>query len=350
MCFQAKLKEKKHKKEKKDKEKKDKERKKDKEKKEKDGNDEKHRDKKDRKGKDKSKKEKNRDKKKEKEDRGKEKEKSSISQDSTLAGKLLEGSGEKLHPEGHGEDRSSFPNEGKCSGLFHGQNGGKPPQNSLPFQQDEESKFVLELDRRIREEKGRGSQLPERVAFENKNNEEIAARSAIRNSSGVLAEENGDCENRRVDRKMDPQGLAHAFSGNTEVQNFMAIAKSKVEGIPRPVDEQNGWRLEDREKYKETGGIKQGDKKKDKAKESHRKEKDSEKEKKKNEKKKLNAENKKREQDQSKDDGGNDLGSFSSHKNADMLKESNSNAVNEGNIRKRKDVGSNGFLHGEYYF
>ncbi|KAL0403648.1 UNVERIFIED_CONTAM: hypothetical protein Sradi_2005600 [Sesamum radiatum] len=109
---EAKRKEKKHKKDKKDKE-----RKKDKEKKEKDGSDEKHRDKKDRKGKRKDKKEKHRDK-KDKEDRGKEKEKSSISEESTVAGELEAKSGGKLHQKGQSKDRSSSLDEGKCSALF----------------------------------------------------------------------------------------------------------------------------------------------------------------------------------------------------------------------------------------
>ncbi|KAI3470029.1 hypothetical protein Pfo_026692 [Paulownia fortunei] len=333
---EAKRKEKKHKKEKKDKESK-----KDKEKKEKDGSDEKHRDKKDRKGKHKDKKEKHRDKKKDKEDRGKDKEKSSISEESTVAGKLEEKSEGKLHPKGHSKDRSNFLNEGKCSTLLQAQNGGKPSESSLPSQGNEESKFVQELDRRIRDEKDRGSQLPERVAVVDKRDQEMAARAAIRNSSGVLAEEKGDNKNKIVDRKKDPQGLRNEFSGNTMVQNFTLMAKSKVEGIPRPVDEQNGRRLEDKEKHKETSGVKRGDMQKDRDKESHGKEKDKEKEMKKDDKVKLKTDNKKSEQDKLKDDGRNDTG----NKSTDLFKDANSNAVNEGNIRKRKDVGTNGFLH-----
>ncbi|KAL7105870.1 hypothetical protein ACP275_07G073400 [Erythranthe tilingii] len=305
---EAKRKEKKHKKEKKDKE-----RSKDKSKKEKDGGDEKHRDKKDRKGKDKdkSKKEKNKDKKKEKEDHGKDKEKSSISEESTVAAE----SQPKLNPEGHHiKDRSSFSNEGEFSGLlFQGQKRG-----------NEESKFVLELDRRIREEKGQGSQLPERLTFEDKKDQE-----------------NGDNKNKRVDRKIDPFELRNEFSENTNVQNLIPTPKNKVEGIPKPAVEQNGYRLEDNEKYKEIGGgIKQVETKKDRDKESREKRKDGEKEKKKSEKSKRKKEEKKGELDKLKDDG------FTANKSVDLLKESNSNAVvNDGNIKKRKDMGANGFLH-----
>ncbi|KAK6161700.1 hypothetical protein DH2020_005081 [Rehmannia glutinosa] len=324
----AKRKEKKHKKEKKDKD-----RKKDKEKKEKDGSDEKHKDKKDRKEKHKDKKEKHRDKKKDKEDRGKDKEKSSISEESTVAGNEKISEGKLLHPKGHIKDKSSFPNEGKCSALLQGQNGGKPSQSSLPSQENEESKFVQELDRRIRDENSRGGQLPERVAVEDKSDQEMATRSAVRNSSGVLAEEKvdknkkvdrkmdfqgGDNQNKRVDKKMDPQGLKNELSGNTMVQNLTPIAKSKVEGIPRPGQA------------------------KDRSKESHGKDKHKEK---KDDKVKLKTENKKSEQDKLKDDGRNDLGGFAGNKSTDMLKNAISNVVNEGNIRKRKDMGTNGFLH-----
>ncbi|KAK4435838.1 hypothetical protein Salat_0747400 [Sesamum alatum] len=337
---EAKRKEKKHKKDKKDKE-----RKKDKEKKEKDGSDEKHRDKKDRKGKRKDKKEKHRDK-KDKEDRGKEKEKSSISEESTVAGALEAKSGGKLHQKGQSKDRSSSLDEGKCSVLFHGQNGGKPLQSSLPSHGNEESKFVQELDRRIRDdEKGRGSQLPERVAVVDKRDQEMAARAAVRNSSRVLAEEKGDNQIKRIDKKLDPHVVRNEFTGNMMVQKLNPMGRNKVEAIPRPVDEQNGRRSEDKQKSKETGNIKWADKQKDKDKESHGKEKDMEKEKIKEEKTKLKIENKKSEQDKLKDDGRSDRGGSSSNMSTDFSKNANSDAVNEGSIRKRKDMGANGFLH-----
>ncbi|GFQ04284.1 hypothetical protein PHJA_002572300 [Phtheirospermum japonicum] len=310
---EAKSKEKKHKKEKKDKE-----RKKDKEK-EKDGSAEKHRDKKDRKEKEKhkDKKEKHRDKKDNKEDRGKDKEKSSISEESSVS-RNAEISEPKLYPATNSKDRSNFPNEVKCSALLQDpKNGGKPSQN-------EESKFVQELDRRIKDEKIRGSQLPDRVA--------VAAKKD---------QERGDNKNNRVDKNMDPQGLKNELSGNTVAQNLiMPAVKSKGEGmIPRPVSEENGRRLEDKEKCKETVvGVKRGDKEKDKGRGKDKdKEKEEKRKKKKDEKAKLKSEN----------DGSrkNNLGGFAVNKSTDILKVDDGNAVNEGNIKKRKDMGTNGFLH-----
>lgn len=340
---EAKRKERKHKKEKKDKE-----RKKDKEKKEKDGSDEKHRDKKDRKEKHKDKKEKHKDNKKDKEDRGKDKEKSSISEELTVAGKLEDKSGGKLQPKVHSKDRSGFVDEGKRSILFQGQNGGKPSQSCLPSQLNEESKFVQELDRRIRDDQGgAGSQLPERVAVVDYKDQEMVSRGATINSSGLLVEEKVDNKNKRIDRKTDPQGVKNDFCASKMVQNLMPITKAKLEGVAKPVDGQNGRRLEYREKYKETGVIKQGDKQKDRVKESQTKEK----EKKKDENAKTKNENKNSSQNQFKDDGSNDPGGFTGRRstdllkaNMDLLKETNINAANEENIRKRKEY-TNGFLH-----
>ncbi|KAH6770134.1 hypothetical protein C2S52_014937 [Perilla frutescens var. hirtella] len=337
---EAKIKEKKHKKEKKDKE-----RKKDKEKKEKDGSDEKHKDKKDRKEKSKDKKEKHKDKKKDKEDRGKDKDKSSISEESTVAGKLEDKSGGKLQPKVHSKDRSGFVNEGKISTLFLGQNGGKPSQSCLPSQLNEESKFVQELDRRIKDDqRSVGSQLAERVAVLDNKDQEMVSRVAIRNSSGLLVEGMVDNKNKKIDRKIDPQGLKNDFSGSKMVQNLMPITKAKVEGIPKPVDEQNGRRWEDREKYKETGVVKQGGKQKDRVKESQAKEKDKDK-KKRDENAKIKNENKNSNQNQFKDDRSDEPGGFTGKRSTDLLKETNSNAAIEGNIRKRKDECANGFLH-----
>ncbi|KAL8525279.1 hypothetical protein ACS0TY_014782 [Phlomoides rotata] len=333
---EAKRKEKKHKKEKKDKE-----RKKDKEK-EKDGSDEKQKDKKDRKGKHKDKKEKHKDN-KDKEDRVKDKEKSSISEESTVAVKVEDKSGGKLHPKVHSNDRNSFLNDGKCFALFQGKNGGKPSQSMLPSLVNDESKFIRELDRRIRdEEKGTGSQLPEKVAVLDNKHQEMVARAARRNSSGLVAEEKVDNKNKKIERKLDPRGFGNEYGGNTMVQDLTPLTKSKVGVIPKPVDKQNGRRLEDKDKYKETGGVKRGDKQKDRDKESQAKEKDKEKEKKKD----VKTENKKNNQNQSKDVGRNDFGGFTGNKTTDLLKDTNCTAAaNEGNIRKRKDMSSNGFLH-----
>lgn len=222
-------------------------------------------------------------------------------------------------------------NDGKCFALFQGQNGGKPSQSTLPSLVNDESKFIRELDRRIRdEEKGTGSQLPERVAVLDKKHQEKV-----------------DYKNKKIERKLDHQGFGNEYGGNTTVQSLTPLTKSKVGVIPKPVDEQNGRRLQDKEKYKETGGVKRGDKEKE-GKESQAKERDKEKEKEKEKKRAIKTENKKSNQNQLKDDGRNDFGGFTGNKTTDLLKDTSCTAANEGNIRKRKDMCTNGFLHGEF--
>lgn len=174
----------------------------------------------------------------------------------------------------------------------------------------------------------------------------MVSRVAIKNSSGLLVEEKVDSKNKRIDRRTNPQGVKNDFGGSKMVQSLIPTTKAKVEGVPKPVDEQNGKRWEDGEKYKEPGVIKQGDKQKDRVKESPAKEKD--KDKKKDENAKSKKENKNSSQNQFRNDGSNDPSGVTGKHSMDLLKETNSNAANEGNFRKRKDEYTNGFLHGEF--
>ncbi|KAL2463378.1 splicing regulatory glutamine/lysine-rich protein 1-like [Forsythia ovata] len=333
---EEKRKEKKHKKEKKDKE-----RKEGKEKREKDRSDDKHRVKKDRKGKHKDTKDKEK-------DRGKEKEKSSISEEATVSGKLEVNNGEKLPTKGgHNKDWSIFGNEANRPTQFRGQNGGRSIQNILHTQGIEESKFALELDRRIRDdEKASGSQLLERVSGTEKRDQDATVCVAVRDSSGVLAEDKGKNKDKRVDnRKMGVQGFSNEF-GNTMVQNLAGMAKSKVEGTPRPAEVQNDRRLPSKEKSKAKGDNNRDDKQKDRDrdKKSHKTDKEKEREKKK-EKSKGKSETKESMQDRSKDVDRSEVGSVTSYKSTHLLEGINGTAVSEVNSRKRKDLDSDGILH-----
>ncbi|XP_022880515.1 DNA ligase 1-like [Olea europaea var. sylvestris] len=338
----------KHKEKKHKKEKKDKERREGKDKKGKERSDEKHREKKDRKEKYKDKKEKHRDKKK---DREKDREKKSISDESTVVGKLEESSGEKLHSEGHNKIKSSFTREAKHATHFLDQNGGKLIQNSL-LQGSEESKFVQELDRRIRDdEKGAESQLLNRISGISKRDQGATSRAGNRDSSGVLAGDKGKNKDKRVDsRKVDLQEFREEFSANM-VQKNAGMAKSKVEAMPKPMEEHKDSRLEDKERSKEKSDDSQGDKHKgkDRDKKVHGKDKARKKEKKKEkrreEKEKGIIENKKSEQDRSNYVGRNDLVGVTSNTSTHLLMDINGNAVDEGNIRKIEDANVNGFLH-----
>ncbi|KAL2506410.1 Uncharacterized protein Adt_22031 [Abeliophyllum distichum] len=335
---EEKLKEKTHKKEKKDKE-----RREGKEKRGKERSDEKSKGKKDRKEKHKDKKEKHREKRKDKEeDREKDREKNSIADESTVAGKLDESSGEKLNSKGQSKIKSSFTDEAKYATQFLDQNRGKPIENSL-LQGTEESKFVQELDWRIRDdEKGAGSQLLNGISGLGKRNQEAAARADIRDYSGVLAEDKGKNKDKRVEsRKIDMQGFRKDFSANTMVQNDAGMAKSKVEAMPKSMKEHEDSGLKGKERSKEKNDDDQGDKHKgtDRDKKVHRKKK----EKKREEKAKGIIENKKSEPERSNYVGRKDLVGVTSNTSTHLLMDRI--AVDEGNIRKMKDVSTNGFLH-----
>ncbi|KAL2486854.1 hypothetical protein Adt_31610 [Abeliophyllum distichum] len=118
--------------------------------------------------------------------------------------------------------------------------------------------------------------------------------------------------------------------------------------MPRMVEEHCDQRLEGKEKSKEKDDDKWGENHKDKERDkySHRKDTNNRKEKeKKKEKAKEKSEHKKIEQDGSKDQNRNEVIGVASNESTHLLKDLNSNAVNKGNIRKRKDLDSYGFLH-----
>uniref|UniRef100_A0A5B6Z0U2 Myb-like protein X n=2 Tax=Davidia involucrata TaxID=16924 RepID=A0A5B6Z0U2_DAVIN len=103
-----------------------------------------------------------------------------------------------------------------------------------------------------------------------------------------------------------------------------------------------------KEKPKEKeGDDKRGDKRKDKDREkkSQTKDKDREKEKKKVEKVKERSEHKNTEQDKFKHSNKNDLIGTHDIKNSQLPKECDKSVAKEGNHKKRKVLGTNGFLH-----
>uniref|UniRef100_A0A5B6Z104 Putative Electron transport complex protein rnfC isoform 3 n=1 Tax=Davidia involucrata TaxID=16924 RepID=A0A5B6Z104_DAVIN len=331
--------EKKHKKEKKDKEKREGQ------KREKDRSDGKQRDKKDRK-------EKHRDKKKDKEDRDKDKEKASSSGEKRVAGKSDSYSGEKLNQKekNQDKDKSCISDEKKQAMQFQGHNGEKPIRVNLPAEETGDSRFVQELDRRIRDEQERaGSQLVERFTGADEKKDEGMDRLVFEDT-GTLAEGREKNKDKRVDnRKMDGRGIRDeaGFSGNAMVQNIAGMVQNRVEGMPRQMEKNIERRMEGKEKFKEKeGDDKRGDKRKDKDREkkSQAKDKEREKEKKKEEKVKERSEHKNTEQDKFKDSNKNYLIGTHNIKDSYLPKEGDKSVAVEGNLKKRKDLGTNGFL------
>ncbi|KAK4353961.1 hypothetical protein RND71_026155 [Anisodus tanguticus] len=336
---EEKRKEKKHKKEKKDKEKRE-----GKEKRDKERSDGKHREKKEKKDKHRDKKEKHKDKKK---DKDKDKEKSSISEETRVAIPPGASSGGKLHERDEHKDRHISSEKAKLPNQFHVQHGEKPfKTTSLPAVEAEDSKFVQELGRRIRdEEKGAQSQLAERFPVEWKRDEKTD-RVGIK-VVGNLAE---DKEKGSDNNKMDVQAFRgeHKVGANAIPSSFSTMAKSNYEGIPRPLEENVGKTREEKQKPKERRDNKPREKNKDKEREkhSHGKQKDEEKEKRKEDKAKDKSEHKKIQEDKSKDNKKNDFVVLSNNNKLPLVsKENIAGTVTEGIVKKRKNVESNGFLH-----
>ena len=138
--MQEKHREKKHKKEKRDKEKKE-----SKEKRDKEGRDGKHKEKRD-------KKEKHREKKKDKDkDRDKDKSKTSAAIEKDFPGQAQGPNAGKLHQkEIKPNDKKAILLEDKLTKQFASNNGEKVRENNHLAEENKDSKFLLELDKRIR--------------------------------------------------------------------------------------------------------------------------------------------------------------------------------------------------------
>ncbi|MCE3215463.1 hypothetical protein HAX54_002492 [Datura stramonium] len=367
------LKEEKRKEKKRKKEKKDKEKREGKEKRDKDKSDGKHREKKEKKDKHRDKKEKHKDKK----DKDKDKEKSSISEEARLAVPPGASSGGKHHErdehkDGHlssekgrdehkdrpissekerdeHKDRYISSEKAKLPNQFHVQHGEKTFKTSLSAVEAEDSKFVQELGRRIRdEEKGAQSQLAERYPVEWKRDEK-SDRASIKVFGNLAEDKDKNTEKGFDNNKMDVQTFRgeQKIGANAIPPSLSSTPKSNFGGIPRPLEENVGKKREEKQKPKERRDDKPREKNRDKEREkhSHGKQKDKEKEKKKEEKAKDKSEIKKSQEDKSKDNNKNNFVVLSNNKLPLVSKENIAGTVTEGIVKKRKSVETNGFLH-----
>lgn len=245
---------------------------------------------------------------------------------------------------------SSVEDGGKCSTLLQGQNG-KSLQNTLPSKATKEARFMQELDGRIRDnEKGRGNQFLHRLPNAGTRDQEATAGTAFSNPSQVLVEEKHNGGDKSFQgKKFALQGRNGEFIRKETVQNLSHGAESKNEGIHRPLKEHDALRLDEDEKYKQTGGNKHGDRRKDGDKKNHGKDKHMEKlEEKKKEGKanKVNIENEKTGTEKSRISGRNYVTVAACNRGVNVLKEGIGTTIDEGSSRKRRDMHANGYLHG----
>lgn len=355
--FQEKHKEKKHKKEKKDREKKE-----SKERREKDRGDGKHREKKD-------KKEKQRDKKKEK-DREKDKDKNNKLEEKRIPMQFEGYNGDKVSDEkrlpgkheGHtvekfiqkekerDKDRSGMSGEKKYTGQFSGYNGERVSQNNHLAEESKDYRFVQELEKRVRDE-GAGSQLVDNFTITDRTRNEGMVKLVPKTAGTSIGAKEKTKDKTVDDRKLEGQGIRDEARviGNSVVQNLVGIAQPKVEGIARKLEKDFQKMVEGKEKIKEKEGDSHGDKHGKEKKKSHGKDKDRDIEKKKDDKTKERSEQKNGEPGKLRENkdgivGGNNINNFH------LPKERSKSALTNESIRKRKDVETNGFLHGEYHF
>ncbi|KAL2332605.1 hypothetical protein Fmac_013818 [Flemingia macrophylla] len=329
---------KKHKKEKRDKEKK--------ERRDKEGRDGKHKEKKDRK-------EKHREKKKDKDkERDKDKSKISAAIEKEFPGQAQGLNAGKLHQkEVKPSDRKSVLLEDKLTKQHANNNGEKARENNHLAEENKNSKFLLELDRRIRNNDGGAeNQLVQKFTTAEHRMDEGTLR-LVAKGSGTWPDGKERLQDKGIDiRKVDRRGVwtESQLIGNATVQNHAENFHPGVGEMPKPLEKNFEKPLEAtverKEKVKEKKDDKKGDKKKnkEKGKKGHGKDKDRNKEKKKEEKAKGNAEHENREQQNKLKEGSkavplgsNSFSQISSHENS---------AVGE-NHKKRKNIESNGVVH-----
>ncbi|KAE9610458.1 hypothetical protein Lalb_Chr07g0186821 [Lupinus albus] len=365
--------EKKHKKEKKDKEKRE-----NKEKKEKEGRGGKDKEKKD-------KKEKHRDKKKEKDkhkDKGRDKDKGKIStaDDKGFPGQAVDPNAGKLHQnEIKQSDKKGILFEEKHNKQYIGHNGEKARENNHLAEENKDSKFLLELNRRIKDNNGgAGYQSVQNFLNTYSHRKDEGTVKLVHKGSGTLPdgkEKYGDMDMDLDAKKIDGKGILADVRpiGNATVQTHAGNYHPKVDEMPRLVETNFNGTLEatvegkgkvkekkderkekkvkekkdeGKDKVKERKNDKLRDKKKDKEKKKKGpgKDKDRDKEKRKEEKAKVDTEL--RNTDQNKLKESNRDGSMCLNSSTQVSKNSHENAVSAENIKKRKDIESNGVPRG----
>ncbi|KAG8636904.1 hypothetical protein MANES_15G056400v8 [Manihot esculenta] len=348
--------EKKHKKEKKNREQREG---KDKEKREKDRSDGKLRDKKEKKDKHRDKKER---------DRDKDKDKISASDEKRLPGQSEHNNGDKAPDEkkisgksevNSGEifiqrgkerdfDRKYISGEKKFSGQFSSYSE-RFAQNGHLTEQPKESNFVQEVDRRTRDEaRGSGKQLVEKITCVDARKDEQVVR-LVSEATGTLADSK-DKNQRGYDKKLDGQGIRDEseISGKAMSPSLPGTVQTKIDKTPIQLEKDIEKRIEGKEKSKgNEGGDRRGKKRKDKDKGKEGQGKD--KKRKKDEKEKEKNEHKNRELDKLKENSKVDHTGVHNAKASHLLKENTKSGVTEGNLRKQKDLDTNGFFDGESY-
>ncbi|KAG9160082.1 hypothetical protein Leryth_005805 [Lithospermum erythrorhizon] len=249
--------------------------------------------------------------------------------------------------------------ENKLTSAFQFQNGWSLTDNRLVRESDE-SKFVQELGRRIKDEgKAIGSRTIERPSSSDRRGYEemqiSAATGGLRSSAKNMEfERDQGVDPKKVEGKELKDGLR--FNGNNTIPNLTGPVDLKVEMPPEPVQRVVERTVQEKDKCKEKSEEKRGEKRKDrdkKEKKSHGKDKgrdkikkkDKDEEKRREETEKQRTEYQKTDPDRSKELNRNEHSSFNKNINVYSSQVDNNIVFTEEKVKKRKDVETNGFAH-----
>ncbi|XP_008222909.1 PREDICTED: DNA ligase 1-like isoform X1 [Prunus mume] len=276
------------------------------------------------------------------------------------------------------------------TGQVGGYQAEKLSQNRHLAEENHNS-VLLELGRRTKDEaRGIGNHVVEKISESDRKKDEGMVRLVAKDAD-ILAEVKEKNKDKRVDdRKTDGQGIrvAAQISGNTMVQNPVCMVETKVEGLSRPLGSNVDRKIDGKEKTKEKeGDDKRREKRKEKDREKKKQGKDKDKEKKKEAKSKEKNESKnaepgkeKKKEEKAKEKNESNIAELDKEKkkeqkakekneskNAEpdkirksnkedhidphyvitsqLPKDSNKSAGADGNLKKRKDLQTNGVLH-----
>jgi len=272
--------------------------------------------------------------------------------------------------------------ENRLTKQYSGNNGEKA-REKIPLAKNMESKFLLELDRRIRNDDGGATnQLVHNFTDANHGKNEAADR-LVAKGGGTRLDGDEKLKDKGLDvKKIDGRGVQAEVRpiGNSPAQNYGGTFHPRVDGIPTLIGKYFEKNLETvegtqkvkekkdegtekteeekvkekkdegKEKVKKKKDDKRRDKRKDKEKEKkgHGKNKDRDKEKKKEEKAKESSELKTTGQNKLKES--NEIGLKESNCFTQLSRDSHADAVGAENLKKRKrDIESNGVPRGECY-
>lgn len=356
------LKKEKHREKKRKKEKKDKEKGEDKEKREKDRSEGKHRDKKD-------KKERQKDKKKDKEERERDKEKNGAADERRPSGQADGNnkdkntdkdrlswhsggpSGEKTVQDSEKDKNKNHTLYGKGAAVepasYSAEKITQKNQNSHLVGNSNDSKFVQEPGKRIRDVAGLGSQAVEKLVGADRKKDGGMAEAAIAETGSLPDRKEKTHERKGDDRKLGERGIKddRKFSGNSVVLN----AGASIQTVPRPVEKNVDRKMEGKEKIKEKEGDKGWDKHSvvdiHQINKIQKKDRDRDREKRKEDKLKK-RDGRKPEPERIKESKKDNAGAIPTpNVIAQHLENTNKVTQTGVNLKKRKDFEANGFLH-----